>query len=246
MSKKYTTSEKCIYCDKKADSEEHVFPRWLRDRFTGDATLEHKVNINEPVRFKRRVKDIRVVVRSVCAKCNNTWMSEIQNKAKPIIEGMLDRTNVTLSLEDARALTTWAVMSVMCLETRNERSHWLFSELERTLLYKNTDIPDLTEVWIAYWINSPGPFVEGKIGHTKDSDGHVATLGFGNVILQILHIVPKDAGKPQPKRITLDDPWEKFLIPIRYPKEQRTTFPIDGEEGFEALESRFSRSADHR
>jgi hypothetical protein len=242
MSKTYTTSETCIYCGKEAGSEEHVFPQWLRERFKGAGTLEHKVNINEPVRLMRRIQDVRITVRSVCKKCNNGWMSNLQNKAKPIIEGLLDETNTTLSLEDARTLTSWAVMTVMCMETRNERPFWLYRELDRTLFYASKEIPKNTEVWIAYWVNSPGPFFEGKNGQAKDSDGHVSTFGFGNLIFQVLHIVPKGGGTPQAGRITIDDHWEKFLIPIRYPKEQKKTVPIDGEEGFQALESRFSRS----
>jgi hypothetical protein len=244
MKKKHTTSEKCIYCDKKAGSEEHVFPQWLRKRFTGSGTLEHKVNISDPVRFKRRIHDVRITVRSVCKKCNTGWMSDLQKLAKPIIEGLLDETTTSLSLQDCRTLTCWCVMTVMCLETRNESSVWLYKALDRTLFYTHKEIPENTEVWLAYWKDSPGPFFEGTKGEAKDSEGHVSTFGFGNVVFQVLHLVPND--KPQPNRITIQPPWDEILIPIRYPKESEIAWipkqGLNSEFGFTALQSRFSLS----
>ena len=148
---KYTTSDNCIYCGKKAGSEEHVFPQWLRKKFKGSGSLEHKVNINQPVLFKHRIEDVRITVRSVCQQCNNVWMSDLQQEAKPIIEGLLDETTTSLSLQDCRTLTCWAVMTVMCLETRNESSVWLYKPLERTLFYANREIPENTEVWLAHF-----------------------------------------------------------------------------------------------
>ncbi len=245
MSKKYTTSETCIYCGGKAGSEEHVFPQWLRERFTGSGTLDHKVNIDAQIRIKQGVKDVRVVVRSVCNTCNTGWMSELQNKAKPIIVGLLDETITSLSLEDCRLLTSWAVMSGMCLETRNERSLWLYTHLDRTLLYANRSIHETTEVWICYWVNSQGPFYEVRKSGGKDIELYVFTFVFGNLIFQVLHWVPIDFDKLQLERITIEGPWDVALIPIRYPKDSPITWRpklgINGEDGFKQLESRFLR-----
>jgi hypothetical protein len=248
MSKKYTTSETCIYCGGKAGSEEHVFPQWLRERFTGSGTIEHQVNISSPVRFMQGVKDVRIVVRSVCKTCNGRWMSVLQNEAKPIIEGLLDETFATLILEDCRLLTSWAVMSAMCLETRNERTHWLYNDLVRTLFYKNKSIPDNTDVWLCCWVNSPGPSYEVRKSGGKDISGYVFTFGFGNLVFQVLHWMPIDSHKQQPKRITIEEPWDEVLIPIRYPKDSainwRPKKGIDGEVGFKKLESRFLRTVE--
>jgi hypothetical protein len=243
MGRKYTTSEACIYCGGKAGSEEHVFPQWLRERFQGIGTLEHKVNIKSPIRFKRGVKDVRVVVRSVCKKCNETWMSGLQNDAKPIIEALLDETATALDAEECKLLSSWAVMSAMCLETRNERPVWHYTDFDRTLFYTKRMIPNDTEVWICYWVNSPGPAYDGSNQANNEEKGYVATFGFGNILFQLFHVVPIDSEKRLSKKLTIQEPWTELLRPIRYPKDLpirwRPRKEIDGDRGFQALHSRF-------
>ncbi len=246
MSKKYTTTKTCIYCGAQAGSKEHVFPEWLRDRFTGVGTLEYKEDIDSPIRFKKGVRDLRVTVRSVCKKCNEHWMSVLQNDTKPLILSLLDSPTTTLDLMDCKLLTSWAVMSMMCLETRNRRAIWRYSELDHTLFYTNKEIPKNTEVWICHWKNSPGSFYEGRVLGMNHDRAFVTTFGFGNLVFQVLHVVPVDPNDGKTMWMSTTLPWDEILIPIRYPKDVATNWPpkksITGEPDFDALESRFSRT----
>jgi hypothetical protein len=44
-------------------------------------------------------------------------MSQQQSSAKPVIERLWDQTEVTLDLHDCKALSSWAVMTSMMLQT---------------------------------------------------------------------------------------------------------------------------------
>jgi hypothetical protein len=245
MSKKYSSSKTCIYCGALSGSEEHVFPEWLRNQFKGKGTLEHKVDIDSPIRFKKGVKDLRITVRSVCVECNNGWMSKLQNDAKPLITELLHESTTTLDLAECKLLTSWAVMSAMCLESRNKREVWKYGELDHTLFFTKREIPKNTDVWICYWANSPGPSYDGRILSSLDKRGYVATFGFGNLVYQVLQVVPVDSNNLQQRKISIEAPWDQILIPIRYPKNLPISWPpknaIQGDPGINALESRLVR-----
>jgi hypothetical protein len=248
MSKKHATTENCIYCGVNEVSEEDVFPKWLQRRFKrpedSHGTLERIPNLNSEVRIERSVRVLKVAVEAVCFECNNTWMSGLQNNTKPIIASLLDETTTSLTPEECRQLTCWVVMSAMCLEANNPRSKWLYDDLDRTLL-KEKEIPRNTEVWIGYWMNAPGEFYEGRLGYGTHYKGYVCTFGFGNLLFQLLHNVQSDR---QPRNWnTLSAPWNEMLIPIRFPKPPvilPTKQPIQGEDGFSALSSRFLNPTD--
>ena len=94
-------------------------------------------------------------------------------------------------------MNVYVVMSMMCLETRNRQAIWRYSELDHTLFYTKKEIPKNTEVWICHWKNSPGAFYEGRVLGMKHDRAFLTTFGFGNLVFQVLHVVPvnPDDGK---------------------------------------------------
>lgn len=70
------------------------------------------VNPSGAQRRFNTTKSLDIPIRCVCAKCNNTWMSDIEATAKPIITAMMRNERTTLHPEDQQAVATWA-----CLKT---------------------------------------------------------------------------------------------------------------------------------
>jgi hypothetical protein len=204
------------------------------------------VDLDSPIRFKKGVTDLRVTVRSVCKTCNENWMSVVQNDSKPLIERLLDNPTAILDVTECRLLTTWAVMSAMCLETRNRRSVWRYSELDHTLFYTKREIPKNTDVWICYWANSPGPSYDGRAPRSRKERGYVATFGFGTQVFQVIHVVPVDPNDPEARNFVNGAPWDEILVPIRHPKNLPISWPpkkaIQGDPGIDALEARLVRN----
>jgi hypothetical protein len=57
-----------------------------------------------------------VTVGVVCERCNNTWMSELESRAKPYLEPMLHDHGRLLHEGGQRTLATWALKTSMMIE----------------------------------------------------------------------------------------------------------------------------------
>jgi hypothetical protein len=230
----------CIFCGKRADSEEDAFPKWLIKRYPQPpAIMERLITVGgeSEVRFGT----LKIGVKCVCQPCNNNWMSVIQNNhAKPVITRLLEEKSLTLDLEDCRSLTQWSVMTSMVLDVINSPAHWRFTELERCLFWKVREIPKHFYVWVSRWKNSTGPSV---VGHLLSRDGTphnavVNTIGFGTLILQVLKMNVDISPQSRPGR------WDRSLLQVYPPQGNPISYPppteIDGYSGLEELDLRFS------
>jgi hypothetical protein len=56
---------------------------------------------------------INTTVRAFCKSCNNGWMSDLESKAKPILEPMLTGTPKALGTSDQTLLATWVIKTGM-------------------------------------------------------------------------------------------------------------------------------------
>jgi hypothetical protein len=124
-------------------------------------------------------------------------MSRLQGRAKPVIERQLEQDACTLDIEDSRTLSLWTVMTAMVMQTLGEPETWLFSELERTLLWKREQIPRMTGVWIANCSGHSGSYSQSRsmwTGPSRDAQGqvrgNVITMAFGSLAIQLLKVVP--------------------------------------------------------
>lgn len=107
----------CPFCDSRARlTREHVWPEWysreLKARgivLTGDIVSNNKIDITVPV----------------CAECNNTWMSVLENDAKDLLLKMTDaatgtRRAIALSQLDQRRLAAWALKTAYLIDAYRE------------------------------------------------------------------------------------------------------------------------------
>ena len=117
-------ARECIFCGGPANSREEFWPCWMTSRFVAPGTMEQERGpelrmttwpVNRP----------ELVVRRVCKKCNNGWMGQLQDRGKPVIERLWDEDQVTLDLDDCKALSLWAVMTSMVLQTFDDRDRWI-------------------------------------------------------------------------------------------------------------------------
>jgi len=240
----------CIFCGKPETSKEHAFPNWLRKRYKGKGTIEYQRSLHEITRTTRG-EYLTVVVKCVCEKCNCGWMKDHQDRAKPVIERLLDNPRCELSIYDFKTLSLWSVMSMMVLEATNEPDTWRFTVEDRCLFQLKDKIPLRTSIWIAKWVASPGPFYSSHMFSAKDSRDRatVATFGFGTLAFQIQKVVPQDQNNEIPMATRQDGhPWEQILLPIWQPQAFSANWPpsmgIQGEAGFDELDLRFSTGSD--
>jgi hypothetical protein len=151
----------CIFCGGSANSREDVWPCWMTSRFVGPGTIEQERG-PELRMTTWRVNRPELVVRRVCTRCNNGWMSQLQNRGKPVIERLWEQDEVTLDLDDCKALSLWAVMTSMVLQTLDEQDGWLFSEYDRTLMWHTQRIPSYVGIWIASCVGHTATYSQGR------------------------------------------------------------------------------------
>jgi hypothetical protein len=254
----------CIFCGKPANSREHAFPEWLID--TMEDWYAERFGPKDPrippiwecidgvgSKSEIRLENLEIVIKCVCKKCNEGWMSEIQNNhAKPVITRILEEGSHTLGRQDYTSLTIWSVMTAMVLDIRNHPDQRRFVQEENVsfwykhknifnnFMQENIYVPQGFRVWLARWKNSTGPSVHGRLLSNTGSPekGVVNTIGFGTLIFQIVRTPPdiELGGR--------SGPWDRSLVQIFPPPGGEVAFPppqgIDGYDGLEEVDMRFS------
>ncbi|MBG1270298.1 hypothetical protein [Nostoc sp. WHI] len=111
---------KCIFCGSTDVSKEHIFPKWLKpffDKSIFDSTLHISANDTEDLLdFLRsgveghKESSHGYTTQMVCKQCNNTWMSNLENKAKSILvdnNGRLTDSLTHINKNDAYIISIW-------------------------------------------------------------------------------------------------------------------------------------------
>jgi hypothetical protein len=156
-------SNPCIFCgEKRGLSKEHFWPLWLASflpsqQENGNISEFYSSEFKQPARLQRRSERQGAVntkkVRVVCAPCNNEWMSDLENKTKPIILGLLSRSCTKLDNDAAAHVALWVAVKSIVSEHMN-KSTALTTVRDRELLYKDREIPNYFRIFIGYHSSS--------------------------------------------------------------------------------------------
>lgn len=63
-----------------------------------------------------RIATKRTAVRCVCQKCNNGWMSELENEIKPVLAPMINGYRTLLTPDEQMTLARWASLKAQCFD----------------------------------------------------------------------------------------------------------------------------------
>ena len=95
---------------------------------------------------------LRSKVRVVCTTCNNTWMSGIQNTAKPYLVPMLDGKRCVIGETAQRTLATWIAMATVTSEFLiHDKAQIAVSQADREWLRHNGTAPPDWHIWIGHY-----------------------------------------------------------------------------------------------
>jgi hypothetical protein len=111
-----------VFCAQQPEkwSEEHAIPQWLLDYMgitAQDQTFQGYALSGGEVTKQRIFATRRLVEGRVCASCNNGWMSELENSAKPALIPLIEHKRAVweLSAEESSLVAKWAVKSAYVL-----------------------------------------------------------------------------------------------------------------------------------
>lgn len=142
----------CAFCSNPSNTKEHHWPQWL------DEVLPARTPHDKSINFKGGVKKLgdvnysinprllikqgaphRVGRRSVCVACNTGWMSQIQNKAKPILIELILGTKKVLTFEEQMLICPWMIMTDMTAEYTDPAT--MTTSKEQRSDFKNSKLP---------------------------------------------------------------------------------------------------------
>lgn len=119
--------EKCVFCSSDKVSKEHIFPVWLLRQFE-QLTFQPSVLIateaegfNALEAMKSRLSVNRrteaITTKSICKTCNETWMSQLEERTKNILIGTDGRLKDSLSLlnTSTEGLAMWLLKIALLL-----------------------------------------------------------------------------------------------------------------------------------
>jgi hypothetical protein len=169
----------CIFCGSAGPlTREHVFPRWLRELFPdlGEADyLRRLVTFTTDQSHQRPGRPFDVVVRDVCADCNNGWMSALEAQAKPVLTPMLRDEPKTLTVIEQHLVATWATKTMLTMQGANIGGERVVSpERYEWFCQKQTPLPG-SHVWLCrYSDRTRWPLSVHQWGMTVVGEGDVA------------------------------------------------------------------------
>jgi hypothetical protein len=181
----------CIFCSERASSAEDAWPLWLVRRFPSKRGVRVDAQRDGSKLRSWNAPRHGIRIRHICRRCNNGWMSQLENRAKPVVERLLDMPRYVLSSEDRTTLAAWMVKNSMVLEGLRDTSDSFYTDDERREFCTRLTMPQPTTVWIArctgmssIW-SAASDHSETAQSAPGESHLFVTTMGFGPVALQI-------------------------------------------------------------
>lgn len=149
--------KKCIFCQRYGMSKEHFWPSWMGKLVSEGADKSHSHEVHDgkaktELDLKKqaiRQGDVSTKkIRVVCEKCNNGWMSVLEEKAKPLLVRLMNNEKTLLSDNDQELLAQWIVMKSIVAE-HSERKINVTPESDRREFYRNLLIPEYFQIFIS-------------------------------------------------------------------------------------------------
>ncbi len=164
--------------------------------------------------------------RVVCGRCNNGWMSDMENlHAKPTLKDMIQHgTRLSLLPLGIMTIAAWSFMKAVVVDHMHTARKPFFSQSIRRAFMESRMPPDGTQIWIAAFNGAP------------DMRGHVTTFyhrGRRHSLLEgfefyvatyvatyfIVQVVGKRRVKGRARRrpfpfLDQDPVWDDLAIPI--------------------------------
>jgi hypothetical protein len=216
-------------------TKEHVFSVWMGPLFPDVPDADHVRRFEELDGSQEEGNEWSAppftwTVRDVCAPCNNGWMADLENRAKPLLSPLIQDQARPLTLPDMMVVATWATKTVLVAglaapgerETASAESYRWFGEHRQPL-------PGGV-VWIGrYTGDGQWPFSLHQHGGSFVTVDEVAfrnfhaVLAVGHLALAVFgHEMPGDppiSGSSSPRRLLI---WPT-TTPVHWPPDESMT-----------------------
>jgi len=233
----YSTPMKhCAFCLKPAKmTGEHIWSRWIGELFSDTPSFRaERSAVGKTTRWRSLSIDAQANV--VCARCNNTWMSDVEREAQTSMSDMIRFGSIMSILPlGIASIATFAFSKAVIVDhTVPDRKHPFFPYHQRTRFAKSLKIPIGVQVWLSAY-RSPG-HVEGGYSalYGKFDDGDFRGFEFytftylaGFLVFQLTGFRWDSIAK-RPKRtpyFVQSNQWDAHSLPIWPPTSRAVRWP---------------------
>jgi hypothetical protein len=153
-----TASRKCIFCGGRPLAGEHVWPQWMHpllpklenpEKVQAYYVLRQERLVRPPMKKTQPGHTYTKKIRNVCKKCNETWMSAIEEQAISVLTPILQGMPVTLTVEFQQVLAAWIALKVMVIDQEDGHDGVIPIEAREKFMERRI-IPDAVRLWIGY------------------------------------------------------------------------------------------------
>jgi hypothetical protein len=188
----------CAFCSKPGSSQEHVFAKWIAEELRDKSPAGHR-RFNLERRYARGKQSTRYMAlysRAACRECNETWMSDFENTAKPLLIPLLhDRPTRWDSRLEKTLVARWAYKTALISTRTNRPQYWTVPTEDFRYLYEHRKPPLSVTILLGRYIEAPGEvfrpawhgssWFEGKIDSGLEFHGYRVTFSVGHAIFQV-------------------------------------------------------------
>jgi hypothetical protein len=143
----------CVFCGGSPVTKEHVWPDWARRKLASPESFPHYRRLERqgqhPVDKHWLAPAHTMTVSAVCGPCNNGWMSELEARAKELLEPMLDGYGKDLHRDGQRTLAAWALKTMLMAEQAHDAGRRAIPPEEYEHLFRTGEPSDNCVIWIA-------------------------------------------------------------------------------------------------
>ncbi len=232
---------RCVFCGATGKmTSEHVFPLWTRNVVLPD------VRGDSGYIFKGRSGAYEVVpgmpvaaleVKRVCAKCNNGWLADLEQKAKPLLTRPIQGDPARFHLVDVTTIATWAYKT--CILADLASSRLLAAMPYRWLCQRRPPPKDVVVTMGAYGsarypqfaLSTPVDYkVERGSAGPVDLSAYLITISIGHLVLQVFGHHIRNAVDLSPSD------WKRDYSRVIWPSQASASWPparmLDDDELF--------------
>lgn len=143
----------CAFCGNDAVelSGEHIFSAWIDRLFDSAGYNWHFTDPDSRETIAWSQKNLNQKLKVVCAKCNNEWMSDLENDiAKPALTNMIrDGDPEILASKSQVSLATFAFKSAVVANHANLNGEPFFTPAARNRFRSSLELPPGVQMWVS-------------------------------------------------------------------------------------------------
>jgi hypothetical protein len=141
----------CIFCSATSGlSREHLLPGWLKGVFPDVDLVTHYRVIGRSEHDRREwdARPFRERVRVVCQRCNNVWMSQLEDAVKPIMIPMLKHVPCVIDRRAQELLATWALKTCLVFQASQTGAPPIAPRIHYTHVAREHTPPSQVSIWL--------------------------------------------------------------------------------------------------